>query len=765
MMSPRADRNAPILKLLSRLLCAGIVAFLFPLMSHGQISPGPLAKAHQSFNGPQNCTQCHTVSTRSASFRCSECHREIAAEVEGHHGLHSTYPLPGPPGAACVKCHSDHNGENFNMLHWDPTMKGFDHSKTGYVLDGKHATTACRDCHTAKNIAPAARALLSKKELNHTWMGLSPTCTTCHEDKHQGRFGPNCLQCHNTTTWKGAKFDEQTFDHSKTRYPLTGKHMTTPCAKCHTPGDDGQPRYAGLKFQFCVDCHADPHKGEFKQTCETCHTTASWTRSSFTSKFDHSKTDYPLVGKHREVACVDCHKSGDFKTKIAFKACTDCHKDEHGGQFAQRADKGRCESCHTVQGWSPSTFTAADHAKTKYPLVPPHANLKCADCHKPAGPGGKDTKYKMKFAACLDCHKDEHQGQFAADPWRNRCEQCHNGNKWKVSNYNIEVHKKSNFPLDGGHIAVACNDCHKPASPNTVVLYHFPQLSCTSCHEDIHHGEFKERMQTRNKAGKPAGCESCHSTKDWHDMDGFDHSATKFPLIGSHRAVDCADCHKPPNMERTLLHVDFSKAPQACSECHEDPHGHQFADREGDCASCHNSNKWKPSLFDHEKTKFSLKGGHQNVACKDCHSLMKEVNGKQVLFYKPTPLACADCHGTNIPKQTDKSSLEPWPLAPGASTNSRFDGAESYVKMHKRLLETPLPKSDHVSLKLHRTSTYLRCLDLSNCRPCESPGPQRTTKVSEGMSAPGASEYLRQSGKVKSQPGTASVFVDSQRIG
>src|SRR6202035_4575617 len=134
-MHTGADRIARKSKLIFRLGLAAIAFFLFPFAAHSQISPGPLARAHQGLNGPANCTQCHTVSTRSASFRCSECHREIADEVQGHHGLQSTSPLPGPPGAACVKCHSDHNGENFNMLHWDPTPKGFDHSKTGYVLD------------------------------------------------------------------------------------------------------------------------------------------------------------------------------------------------------------------------------------------------------------------------------------------------------------------------------------------------------------------------------------------------------------------------------------------------------------------------------------------------------------------------------------------------------------------------------------------------------------------------------------------------------
>jgi hypothetical protein len=644
--------------LLLRACAWGLTICFFQMacgMANAQISPGPLARAHQNLDGAANCIKCHEVSTKSPTFRCTECHREIADELQRNYGLHSTFPRSGPVAAACVKCHSDHNGENFTLLNWDPTPKGFDHSKTGYVLDGKHIGVGCRACHSMQHIAVAARALLATKDLNHTWLGLSPTCTTCHEDKHKGRFGPNCLQCHTTSDWKGAKMDAEHFDHSKTRYPLTGAHQKTPCQKCHTPGADRQPRYAGIQFSTCSACHTDPHKGEFKQGCESCHNTATWKQSPFSSRFDHSKTNYPLLGKHLEVPCLTCHAGGDFKTPIAHNYCADCHKpDPHGGQFLKRSDGGRCESCHTVAGWRPTTYTVADHAKTGFPLVSPHAKVKCADCHIPAG---KETRYKIKFALCVDCHKDEHEGQFVGEPWRNRCEQCHNGVTFKTSNYTLAKHQVSSFPLTGGHVAVACNDCHKPNAGSKLDLYHFKQLSCTSCHEDIHKSEFAEQMAERDAKDKPLGCEACHSTKEWKDLSKFDHERTKFPLEGTHRAVTCVDCHKPPNMELTLLHVQFKSAPIACSECHENPHADQFGARGSDCAACHNSNKWKPSLFDHEKTAFSLKGGHQDVACSACHTLRKSIGGNLVLFYKPTPTACEACHGTNIPKAEYRSKV------------------------------------------------------------------------------------------------------------
>lgn len=623
-------------------------ALLSAHILRAQISPGPLARAHQSLDGPANCIKCHEVSTKAPTFRCLDCHREIAAELQQNRGLHATFPRSGLAGAACVKCHSDHNGVDFQMLHWNPTPQGFDHAKTGFELDGKHSGVGCRTCHAAQHISPSARSGLGSKDLSRTWMGLSSSCSTCHADKHQGRFGNDCARCHNTTDWKAASFDPKNFDHSKTQFPLTGAHRYTMCKSCHMPGSDGQPRYEGLHFESCSACHLDPHKGSFKQGCNSCHNTSTWKKSQFAERFDHTKTNFPLLGKHTEVSCLACHKGGDFKAPIAHAQCADCHKpDPHGGQFAQRPDGGRCESCHTVQGWSPSTFVLADHAKTKFPLAFPHQSVACASCHVPAG---KQTRFKLAFARCVDCHKDEHEGQFASAPWNNRCEQCHNEATFKTAAFSLAMHQKSPFPLTGGHTAVACNECHKPAAGTKVTLYHFANLSCTTCHEDVHRGQFAQRMAGHGTGGRVLGCEACHTTKAWSDVARFDHSHTRFPLVGSHRAVACAECHRPPNLERTMMHVDFAKTPVNCGDCHENPHADQFGARGGNCAACHNSNKWRPSLFNHDTTLFALKGGHENVACSACHMLRKEVNGAMVLFYKPTPTHCEDCHQGTAPK-------------------------------------------------------------------------------------------------------------------
>ncbi len=619
-------------------LLAGL-ALLWAVPAASQISPGPLSQAHRDLGGPTGCRQCHAVSAGTPGFRCLDCHQEIASRIQQKKGLHPVYVPANSGNTSCARCHSEHNGGNFAIVHWDPTPGRFDHSKSGFLLEGKHATIACAQCHNAQKIPAASRSQIKMHDLNRTFLGLGTGCTSCHEDKHRGQLGNDCAHCHNASDWKVGR----TFDHSKTKFALTGAHLQTTCQKCHAPSPEGVVRFTGLKFGQCADCHTDPHKGEFQKGCDSCHSTATWKQTPFMARFDHSKTKFALLGKHADLRCGSCHRSGDFKTPIAFQACADCHKpDPHNGQFAKRADGGRCESCHTVDGFKPAKFTLAAHNATGFPLREKHATVACAKCHTPAG---RATLFKVKFSACMDCHRDAHGGQFARAPYLNHCEKCHTESGFRPSTFALALHQKSGFVLTGGHMAVACNQCHKPAEAGRAAAYHFSGLTCTTCHADPHKNQFAVRMQ-RVVDGRTAGCEACHNTKTWRDLSRFDHSTTKFQLAGTHRAVECAGCHRPANLERTLMHADFQAAPLQCEQCHDDPHGSQFA-RAGNtrCAECHNTMKWRPSLFDHDKTAFSLKGAHKDVRCRDCHSGFRMVSDRRVLFYKPTPTACAACHG------------------------------------------------------------------------------------------------------------------------
>ena len=614
-------------------------------LADGQISPGPLSRAHQSINGLTDCTSCHEISPGGKVYKCLSCHAEIASRIAARRGLHARYnPQPGS-SQKCVSCHSEHNGQGFTIVKFD--IKVFDHAATGYKLEGKHASLECGRCHLPERISAPERATIKVRDLRRTYLGVSPDCANCHQDSHKGRLGSNCLQCHNFTEFK----DVAKFDHSKTRYPLSGLHAEVACNRCHTMGPDQQPRYAGIAFHACGDCHTDPHRGSFSETCESCHRTSGWrtvVMSRMARAFDHARTNYPLLGKHATVECDRCHAQGDFKKPLEFQKCSDCHhQDPHGGQFDHRVGGSECSNCHTVDGFKRSTFGLKAHAATAYPLEGKHATVPCGGCHIPKG---RATVYKKKFQRCDDCHADVHAGQFVSAPYFNLCDQCHSLQRFVPSTFGLSRHDKTAFSLTGSHLAVPCNSCHKDAlniNAKPAAQYKWRDLRCSGCHADPHHGRFNAVTQRVEHKGIAIGCGVCHSTRTWDDLSNFDHFETAFPLNGAHAFVKCNTCHKPASITSNLANVDFKRTRKECEACHEDVHGRQFADEGATaCARCHDAKAWKPSGFDHDKaTLFPLQGAHRDVRCEDCHKLKRVFSGKDVLFYKPTPRECAACHG------------------------------------------------------------------------------------------------------------------------
>lgn len=648
MIRPRSSHQRQTASLLLVVPFAAVLLFFAaPRMTSArpQISPGELSKPHQSLSGATNCTKCHDLGRGARVLKCLDCHTEIRQRLAERRGLHASFLAAHAAGAECAQCHSEHNGADFQLVHWQPSREAFDHSKAGYVLEGRHAGVSCENCHKADNIPQAARPGIIVKDLNHTYLGLPRNCTACHRDEHRGQLASDCARCHTLETWKPAA----RFRHSAAKFPLTGAHEKVPCRKCHPLVPDPKPyaQYVGLSFEKCTACHTDPHKGSFAAPCQSCHTTSSWKQVKGLEGFDHSKTNFPLLGKHRSVSCSDCHTKGDFKAPLPHARCMDCHRDAHRSQFKARADAGECSACHTVEGFKPSTLGVKEHAATNYPLQGKHQAVVCAKCHIPKG---EDTLFKITATSCKDCHRDVHNGQFAAPPHLNRCESCHDVEGFRPSHFALARHKETRFPLTGAHAAVTCEQCHKPLAPGSTdaVKYRFEDRSCSACHSDPHRGEFRALMEARRPDGTVAGCEACHSTATWKRLTRFDHSATRFPLLGAHRGVECVDCHRPPNLARSLRNVDYRAAPKQCSGCHADHHAGQFAARKevSDCSSCHDSARWKPSQFDHDRrTPFPLEGAHRLVPCAGCHKQTRTLDGRTVVFYKPTPRECKACHG------------------------------------------------------------------------------------------------------------------------
>ena len=297
--------------------------------------------------------------------------------------------------------------------------------------------------------------------------------------------------------------------------------------------------------------------------------------------FDHATTKFPLLGRHAAVKCEQCHGGGKGSKgttlKIAnFSHCADCHADAHAGQLASRADKGACESCHDVNGFAPSSFTAEQHQRTRFLLSGGHLAIPCRTCHVTQTVAAR-SPWKFRWDdpnSCESCHKDIHQKQFASAA-SNGCQSCHSTEGWRVVRYS---HERTRFPLRGKHLDLTCAQCHiitgkaaegkgipvvdtsrtLPDAPKRLLKWTGP-IQCTTCHPDVHRGQFAGRMANN--------CEGCHTTIAWNRLV-FSHETTGFPLTGGHTKVACVKCHVIADPGTSKERRVYAGTPTQCADCH-----------------------------------------------------------------------------------------------------------------------------------------------------------------------------------------------------
>lgn len=643
----------------------------------GQISPGPLARPHADLEGTLNCTRCHAGRKEAMNSNCLSCHKDIDWLSQRDQGYHATREVKGQ---TCASCHPDHAGKDFLLVKWpDGSLEKFDHRRAGWVLQQSHASLKCTECHAQKfRVSPAAR--LSPGD-GGQFPGLQSTCTSCHEDVHRGSLGVECLKCHDAGKWTITPG----FSHNTSAYPLTNKHAEVKCDACHLTAalvarKDAAgrpiPVYRPVPHQSCADCHKDPHVGRLGPSCSKCHTTASF-RLLDKQNFEHDRTKYPLTGKHAALRCAACHQ--DFSTlelkKPPFQSCGSCHADAHGGGATLAGKPADCAECHAVSGFTPATFTVARHQTSKYPLEGKHQTVTCGSCHRKestpalaARLGSSKVVLRPAFGRCLDCHTDLHGGQLASRTDKGECSACHKLTGWKPSGFDGAQHARLRLPLDGRHGEVSCAACHAadrkglPPMSRTVnlgkagFLFKVTETDCAACHSDPHRGRFVGN----GPRAKPAGCPACHNTRSFRPSttDVELHRTFNFPLEGAHRATPCLACHtemKIPSPKGSSLIAGGTVYPESrystktlCADCHQNPHGDQFAGRKagGACESCHGTDAFAPAAkFDHNRdASFSLKGAHERVPCNRCHQTDSHSSNASGLIYRPVSGKCENCH-------------------------------------------------------------------------------------------------------------------------
>ena len=408
------------------------------------------------------------------STRCADCHRDV------HQGQFAREVEAGD----CATCHSN--------AAWKPV--DMDHARTRFPLSGKHARLACTRCHYSVDTGGArVRAGTPASFVRYRPLAFG-SCTECHTDAHHDRYGRDCARCHTPAEWK--KVTAATFDHNRTRFSLAGKHTGLVCAKCHYSENEAGRRvksgtpgsflhYRPLDSGMCSACHADPHRARYGQDCTRCHSTSGWNDIA-TGAFDHDRTRYALRGLHRRVDCKQCHRGGDFKRHLDFEHCRACHAEAHGGQLAQRAERGACESCHTVEGFAPARFGPAEHQGTRFPLREAHLAVACNACHPPtmAGAPRGSISFRYRSRACAVCHADPHAGQFSSRQADSDCARCHSASSWQIAAFDHQ--EKTRFTLDGAHARAPCAACHRqePRGDRRLVRYKPLDTACRSCHAE-----------------------------------------------------------------------------------------------------------------------------------------------------------------------------------------------------------------------------------------------------------------------------------------
>ena len=355
----------------------------------------------------------------------------------------------------------------------------FSHNKTGFALEGEHAKTACKDCHTD---------LVFEETEN--------TCVACHTDVHSMSVGNDCARCHTPENWLVDNIPEL---HEANGFPLLGAHRFTACTDCHQSETNLRWDRIGNECAMChlTDYNAttDPkHTAPFFTTnCAECHNpfNPDWGNTS-----ESFHLFFPLKDGHDIADCSKCHDLNNFGA--ADPACISCHQDNLNNLPASAPDHSTlgtdCALCHNTIAWTPATF---NHSLTTQACLfchqndynnipasaPDHSNLgtDCGSCHTTNSWTPATFDHNQTTQACLVCHQNDFNNIPASAPdhstFGTDCGTCHTTNSWTPANFGHD--DPSDFPIYSGNhgpgVWNACTDCHIGGNYNT--------FSCIDCHE------------------------------------------------------------------------------------------------------------------------------------------------------------------------------------------------------------------------------------------------------------------------------------------
>ncbi len=494
--------------------------------------------------------------------------------------------------------------------------------------------------------------------------------------------------------------NQKDFDHLKTGFALSGKHVDIRCESCHqngvlkgTPRDCASCHLSGKRFsrgnvvmpqqhfptqQACETCHTTKtfvgakfnhagvapgscqscHNGTqtagkpanhilTSASCDSCHRTTAWSPAA---SFDHSGV---VAG-----TCTSCHGAGRATGKSAThmptnagQSCDDCHKSfsvwrPTAWNHTQMVTTSQCASCHSG-GYPPADGRPANHVP--YASVGAMAAANCDACHKGSFSSWANGRVHANFGvtgSCASCHSGAFLNAVGKPNTTihngvTNCESCHNTSAWAGAKVD-----HSTFTA-----ATNCLSCHNGSTAGKVKpASHIPHgaTACMSCH-NVSPAQWTPTKWNHTQTAVTGACASCHSG-GYPPADGRPGNHIPYQSVAVAASANCDACHKgsTTTWANGRFHGNYAVS-TGCASCHTGaflsatgkPNNATHASVTGNCESCHKSTStWGGASVDHST--FTLA-----TNCLSCH------NGSTAGKVKPGnhiphgATACLSCHNVS----------------------------------------------------------------------------------------------------------------------
>ena len=424
-----------------------------------------------------------------------------------------------------------------------------------------------------------------------------------------------------------------------------------------------------------------------------------------TTDVDH--IDFPLIGGHAGLDCLDCHIEGEYANTPV--ECSFCHTLERDLLFTPETGEnpystlnevypdhfeGECSDCHTIFHWDGDPWDHEEvtecstcheddipYADTKLALVdftlinwkkglspltissPFHYAGDCVLCHQDTE-SWKEWDFQHNLDKCEGCHENGKSNDFSSVIPNSEeclriteCASCHvyNGHEENYGETCTSCH--DNFenwlPAKVDHTGLEnCYRCHADDKPKK-----HSNLMCSYCHitQDwttivFEHPEMdglscKDCHQAPDNHAN-GDCAICHTTSGWGDpsiFHAFSNCTSCHSAPAGHFPGACTTCHTTRAWDEIRYSHDGKFE---CEDCHSAPAGHYI----GTCESCHFTNWWDNVDFDHTFYATNCEGCHSPWAghdwpgeCTDCHTTS---DWYQIIYTHGNSSDCNSCHST-----------------------------------------------------------------------------------------------------------------------